>query len=67
MKILKKRQIKRLYWFINRVGREIFQMSTIIKEIRIEGEMHAKALYLTQIEKGFIYNEIPTNPKKLQR
>lgn len=53
-----KKHIKRKYWFTNRVGKDVIQSSTINKEVRIKSEQHAIALYLTQVEKNYTYNEI---------
>lgn len=59
MKQYKKHDRKRKYWFLNRVGKKILQLSTIAKEVEVMSSAHATALYLTQVEKNYSYSELP--------
>lgn len=52
----KKRHTKS--WFINRVGKEVVQCALKTNTIKVDSDQHAMALYLTQIEKNYTYNEI---------
>jgi len=52
-----KTQRKRKDWFINRVGKEVSQSILLTRNIKIESEQHAIALYLTQVEKNYSYND----------
>lgn len=52
----KKRHIQS--WFTNRVNKEIIQCALRTNTITIISKMHAIALYLTQVEKNYTYNEI---------
>jgi len=63
MKEYKTHRVKRLMWFENRVGQDLYQLSTILKQIKIESIAHAKALYLSQIEKKYQYSQIKISDK----
>lgn len=52
----KKRHTKS--WFTKRINKEIVQCALKTNTIIVASEMHAIALYLTQVEKNYTYNEV---------
>ena len=49
-----------LIWFVNRVGKYVIKNGTIDifnPPVKIASIMHAKALWITQTEKGYNYSE----------
>jgi len=59
MRVFFKRQKHPLRWFENRVNKEIVKNCADLfnPPIFITSKQHAKALYLTQNEKGYIYKD----------
>jgi len=50
-----------LRWFVNRVGKELIKNNTadlFNLPVKVMSEQHAKALFITQKEKNYTYNEI---------
>lgn len=56
---MKKAPSHRQNWFINRVGQEIIKLpyNLFNPPITIKSEFHARALYISQSEKGYQYDE----------
>ena len=56
---MKKALSHRQNWFINRVGQEIIKLpyNLFNPPIRIADKFHARALYISQSEKGYQYDE----------
>lgn len=59
MKVFSKRQKHPLRWFENREGKEIIKNTNDLfnQPVKIASKQHAKALFLTQREKGYIYKD----------
>ena len=57
---MKKGQKHQLIWFVNRVGKYVVKNGSIDMfnpPVLIASIMHAKALWITQKEKGYNYSE----------
>jgi len=49
-----------LRWFENRTGKEVIKnyLSLFNPPVKIESKQHAKALFITQREKGYRYSDL---------
>lgn len=52
-----------LRWFVNRVGDEVIKnkIDLFTEPVKIASEQHAKALWITQKEKGWHFTELKTS------